>query len=323
MKKLLLSIFALTAYVGVNAQCNELFISQYVEGTGNNKALGIYNPTPNPINLNSQYRLTRYNNGTDSTTAFGNTQASTNLGNHVIPAGKEWVLVIDLVDPAGTGQNAPCAVALQQKADTLLDPDYNTGYAMYFNGNDALSIQKSTDGGTTWHYVDIFGKIGDPAMVTALSWSDQDPYDGSVGTFWTKDHTLIRKHTVKQGVTVNPSPNEFIVTTEWDSLPKNTFDSLGIHRCDCPTAGINEIDNSVSVKIFPNPSNDNYFQAVSTEAIEVIEVFNSIGQIEIRKEGNKFNKQMLVETSQLAKGMYFVKMSFSKNRTTVVKLSIQ
>lgn len=273
MKKQLLSLaLVLTAFGAIAQNCSEIFISEYVEGTGNNKALGIYNPTQNPINLNNQYRIVRYNNGTSAAAGEANVQAWTNLGKHVIAPGDEWVLVIDLIDPLGTGQNAPCDIALQAKADTFLDLDYNTGYAMYFNGNDALSIQKTLDGGSTWNYIDIFGMMGDPAMVTAVSWSDQPPYDGSVGAWWTKDHTLIRKHTVEHGVTSNPSP-EFIVTTEWDSLPKNTFDSLGTHWCDCPkAAGVNEIDHSVSVQLFPNPVNNNHFTIASAEYMQAIEV---------------------------------------------------
>lgn len=322
MKKLLLSVFALTTYVSVNAQCTDLFISEYVEGTSNNKALELFNPTPNPINLNDQYRMLRYNNGTSAAAGEANTQTMINLGHPVIASGQAYVIVIDLVDPLGTGQTAPADLALQAKADTFLCPDYNTSYTMYFNGNDAISLQKTTNGGTTWNYVDIFGMIGDAAMVSGQAWSDQFPYDGSVGKWWTKDHTLIRKATVEQGVTVNPSP-EFIVTAEWDSLPVNTFTGLGTHTCNCPTSGIKEIDNSVSVKIFPNPANADHFNITSTEPIEFVEVYNTIGQQVISKEGNKTEKRMLIETGNLPKGVYFVKATFAKNKTSVVKLSVQ
>jgi predicted extracellular nuclease len=53
MKKLLLSIFGFVATLNfAQAQCNELFISEYVEGTSNNKAIEIYNPTSNSIGAN-------------------------------------------------------------------------------------------------------------------------------------------------------------------------------------------------------------------------------------------------------------------------------
>ncbi|MBL7889336.1 MAG: hypothetical protein JNL24_07280, partial [Bacteroidia bacterium] len=53
MKKLLLSVFAFASAIIANAQCTDLIISEYVEGTSNNKALEIFNPTPNAISLNN------------------------------------------------------------------------------------------------------------------------------------------------------------------------------------------------------------------------------------------------------------------------------
>ena len=42
--------------------CQDLFISEYVEGWSNNRALEIYNPTNAAVDL-SDYRLERYSNG--------------------------------------------------------------------------------------------------------------------------------------------------------------------------------------------------------------------------------------------------------------------
>ncbi len=63
MKKTLLSLSLITlALVGKAQNCSELFISEYVEGSGNNKAIEVYNPTGSDINL-SNYRLIRFSNG--------------------------------------------------------------------------------------------------------------------------------------------------------------------------------------------------------------------------------------------------------------------
>ncbi len=58
MKKLLLLIIALASVGFASAQCNELFWSEYVEGSCNSKGLEIYKPTKNLINL-SAYAIKR------------------------------------------------------------------------------------------------------------------------------------------------------------------------------------------------------------------------------------------------------------------------
>jgi hypothetical protein len=333
MKKLLLNFALLLAVFGLKAQnCSDIFFSQYVEGYGNNKALGIYNPTPNPIHLNNQYRMIRYSNGSSAAAGEANTQAMINLGSHTIASGKEWVIVIDLVDPAGTGQNMPVDTALQAKADTFLCPVYNTSYTMYFNGNDALSIQKTLDNGNTWQYVDIFAQIGDPNMTSndgTGGWCNIFPYECAYEAAWTYRHTLIRKSSVMQGTIVNPNP--FIVSDQWDSLLSYRFGSpldstiqyLGHHKCDCPTgAGINEIDNSVSIQLFPNPVSNNNFTITSSEFMQAIEINNVIGQQVLRKE-TKHSKQFAVETGNIPKGIYSARIYFSEGKTKTVKLIVQ
>jgi hypothetical protein len=184
----------------------------------------------------------------------------------------------------------------------------------YMNGNDAIVLYKNTS------IIDILGMTGDAAMTSGYGWSDAFPYDGSAGAIWTENHTLVRKASVMQGVTVNPSP-EFIVTTQWDSLPKDTWTGLGTHTCSCPT-GIDEIDNTISIVVYPNPTNDNHFNISSPVAIKEVEVYNMLGEMVIAQTGNK-EKQLVIGTGNLSKGLYIVKALFENNKTTVVKLTIQ
>ena len=51
--------------IGQNNTCSDLFISEYVEGPGNNNAIEIYNPTSFDIDL-SDYTINRYGNGSSS-----------------------------------------------------------------------------------------------------------------------------------------------------------------------------------------------------------------------------------------------------------------
>jgi len=200
--------------------CAELLFSEYVEGTGNNKALEIFNPTENPINL-SAYRLARYVNGSTNPDLIG-------LSGSLAPK-KTYVVVLDKRDPNGTGTETPVDSSLIAVADTFLCPDQNLNQTMYFNGNDAMSLQKSNG-----QIVDLIGKIGENPGV---GWTDDSlctagPFtDKCSAIAWTLNHTMIRKHQVGSGITLNPA--YFDVTLEWDTLPVNTFTNLGFHESDC------------------------------------------------------------------------------------------
>ncbi len=314
MKKLLLSVFTLSACLSANAQCTELFISEYVEGTGNDKAIEIYNPTSNAINLTG-YRLERFSNGAQTSAAGGVLSLSGTIAAHGV-----FIIVNGQTTTVVSPPSPACSPALQVMANQL-DGAYPA--PTYFNGNDAMVLFKNTT------MIDILGKIGDAAMTSSggsYGWSYNSPYDGSPGSgaILTENHTLVRKASVTTGITVNPT-NEFITTAEWDSLPKDTWTGLGTHICTCGNAsGINEIvDNTASVIVYPNPSNNGFFNISTSETIVSIEVYNVFGQKVINTEGTKKGNQAKVETANLAKGVYTVKVNFENNKTSVVKLSLQ
>ena len=205
---------------GEQQPCTELFFSEYVEGTGNNKALEIYNPTNTVIDLGS-YRIARYGNG--------NTVPDVVALAGTIQPKQAYVVVIDKRDPNGTGYNTPVDTALMAVADTFLCPDYSVNKTMYFNGNDAMALER-----TNGILVDLIGKIGENP---GDGWTDDStcaaaPFTDACGAEpWTMNHTLIRKFDVSTGVTHNPA--YFNVTLQWDSLPADTFDSLGTHYGQC------------------------------------------------------------------------------------------
>ena len=112
MKKNLLLITLIFFGAGVFAQeCSDLFISEYVEGSGNNKAIELYNPTNNPIDL-VNYELVRYSNGAFERNAVG-------LMGWIEPK-STFVVVLEKLDPNGTGYEVPVDTALQEKADLFL-----------------------------------------------------------------------------------------------------------------------------------------------------------------------------------------------------------
>jgi len=301
MKKNLLSAFLIAFSFAATAQttCNELFISEYIDGSGNDKALEIYNPTNNAISLTG-YSLNRYSNGATTFTNGGTLNLTGTIAAHS-------AFVIVNGQTTGSGSSPAASPVLQAMAD-LLDGAYPA--PTYMNGDDAITLEKAG------MKLDILGKIGeDPGA----SWTDVFPYTDAAGAYWTKDHTLQRKASVTGGVTTNPTA--FNPMTQWDSLPKNTWTGLGAHTCSCPV-GINEMDNSVSVLVYPNPSNLEYVTVSTSEIIVQVQLFNTIGQEVMIAQGNKNDKTIILETAQLPKGVYFMKASFDKGKSTVVKLSI-
>ena len=260
MKRILFTIVSLTLLSQFSfAQCNDLFISEYVEGTGNNKAIEIYNPTINPVSL-ANYRLIRHDNGNSNTLEPIDPQHVLNLPSNITMAPKTvYVMALNLTDPNGTGQSAPIDLALQAVADTLLCNGCATtvgnSRVLCFNGDDALALQKNVGG--SWVNIDIFACIGEQptnnngtASPTA-GWTILPPYSSMpVGytpagayflEYWTQDKTLYRKFGVETGVVTNPPVASFNPSVQWDSLPANTFDGLGNHDCVC---GCTDLTNS-------------------------------------------------------------------------------
>lgn len=135
-----------------------LYISEYVEGSGNNKYVELYNPTPTALSL-SGWSLRTYVNGAASPTA-------TLLLSGSVPAGGTFVI---RREPTGTWTGT---ADLTDSGDTL-----------NFNGNDPVGLYS----GST--LVDIVGIPGDasdhlkdmtlvrkPGMSATATWSLSDWY---------------------------------------------------------------------------------------------------------------------------------------------------
>jgi len=303
MKKIVLCLSLVTFGTAFSQDCSEIFISEYVEGTGNDKALELYNPTGASISL-SGYSIERFSNGSSTSTSGGVLMLSGTIAAHD-------AFVIVNGQTVTSGSSPACSPALQALADQL-DGVYPA--PTYMNGNDAIVLFKNSVA------IDYMGKTGDAAMTTGSGWGDEFPYDGSVGAVWTENHTLIRKSSVLKGITVNPDP--FIVDVEWDSLPKDTWTNLGTHVCDCPL-GLEEDNATISFVVFPNPSNTGFTNIVSSEAIETVQIIDLTGSVVFSKKSNEMSKTELLNTADLNKGMYVIKIGHANGTLVQTNLIIQ
>ena len=167
----------------------DLFFSEYIEGSSNNKVLEIYNGTGATVDLSAEnYIIEIYFNG-NSTPTTTISLAGTVADNNV------FVIADD-----GAASEI-LAKADQQTTSSL------------FNGDDAIVLRK---GGSSGAIVDVIGQIGvDPGS----EWTG-----GSIGT---QNETLRRKSSVTEGDT--DGSDSFDPSVQWDGFAEDTFDGLGSH----------------------------------------------------------------------------------------------
>ena len=294
MKKIIL-VLATVLLANLNSfgQCSELFISEYVEGSGNNKAIEIFNPTGSAINLTG-YSIRRYSNGNSDFSAGGEVQLT-----GTIPAFGTWVLVNGQTSTTPT--SPACDPALQALANQL-DIPYPS--PTYMNGNDAITLSKN---GVD---IDIFGKIGeDPGT----AWTNVFPFTDGDGAWITSDHTMIRKSAVNTGITANPAA--FDPLAQYDTLVRNTWTNLGSHTCVC-AVGIEEVKGP-EVRVFPNPFNQNgEIHISSSAAISRVEILTLLGQIVYSNQlTDKSARALIANPLGLTNGIYILRI-YSANAPT-------
>ena len=302
MKRILLSLGAILT-ISLSAQdCSELFISEYVEGPGNNNAIEIYNPTNGTIDLQG-YIINRYSNGASSgpeSWQLGGTIASGDaivVGNGQVDS--VWV---------STYWSLPVDPIFYSNLDFHCNGDYDANSTFYFNGDDAMTLEK--DG----NIIDIFGKVGeDPGS----AWTDDltaGYTDANGGTWWTKRQTLIRKPSIKTGVTLNPIL--FNPTAEYDSLPDATYTEMGSHTCDCITTSI--INKDITYVIYPNPAPKGQNIIINSKStISYIEIYNILGERIISE------RTSIISTEMLLKGSYLINIYFEDGKSARNKLIIE
>lgn len=171
----------------------ELFFSEYIEGSNNNKALEIYNGTGAAVDL-SNYQILYFNNGSPTPTI---TYPLTGT----VLAGDVFVLTTDTAD----------AILIAAADVVLAYPS-----VVHFNGDDALALQKITPLTT----LDVIGQIG----------NDPGTYWGTE-PITTAEHTLTRMDSICEGDPDGSDP--FDPALEWNGFAQNDYSFIGFHDTNC------------------------------------------------------------------------------------------
>ena len=190
IKKILLPILMLGFVSLIFAQAADLFFSEYIEGSSNNKAIEIFNGTGAPVDL-SQYTVKLASNGGTWSTSNSVTLSGTLNNNDVF------------------------VIANSQANQTILDVADLTHTVTYFNGNDCLGL---------FHGDTMIDIIGVYQQDPGTAW----PVAGIDGA--TLNHTLIRKPEVVQGNTDWLSgAGTNLDNSEWIVHPQDYIENLGSH----------------------------------------------------------------------------------------------
>ncbi|MHB2154610.1 lamin tail domain-containing protein [Calditrichota bacterium GD2] len=194
MRKLLAILSFVFMPVFIFSQATDLFISEYIEGSGYNKALEIFNGTGAPVDL-SQYQVWRISNG-------GNWPEAT-------------------INLSGTLNDGDVFVIANPSADqAVLDVADTTSSNASWNGDDAVGLAKD-DGNGNFVLIDAIGEDGaDPGT----------GWDVAGVTNATADHTLIRKEDVTSPTTDwAASAGTNSEDSQWIVQGQDYFNDLGTH----------------------------------------------------------------------------------------------
>ncbi len=193
MRRFLLLLLLLLLPAITYAQVSDLLISEYIEGSSNNKAIELFNGTGSAVNLAAgQYVIQMYFNGSSSAGLTVNLAGT-------VASGDVFVLA-----------HASAAAAILAQAD-------QTNSASWFNGDDAIVLRR---GGATGTIVDVIGQVGnDPGT------------EWGTGLASTADNTLRRKAGACTGD--GTATDAFDPSAGFDGFAQDDFSGLGSHSAEC------------------------------------------------------------------------------------------
>lgn len=249
----------------------EIFFSEYLEGSSNNKALELVNLTNADIDL-SAYSIKRQSNGGLNGAEW---EFNFPLTGKVIKSQDVFVIVNEAAGehPASKSQKGRIAGDfLISIADSIRvhNGDTNFGAPLNFNGDDPIGLFKNNV------LIDIIGT-----------------YNSGQIDFGT-DKTLRRKINITQ-----PNIN-FDLTNEWEVFDKDNADDFGQHSAIVlSTNSFSKAD----IQFYPNPVKDIInINNKSNREIKNITIYNMLGE----KVFYQNNPTKNINIKKISKGIYML-----------------
>ena len=262
-------IIATTNNIDTNS--TEIFFSEYLEGSSNNKALELVNLTDKDIDL-SAYSIKRQSNGGLNGADW---EFNFPLTGKIIKSQDVFVIVNEAAGEHSASKSQKAIAAgdfLISIADSIRvhNGDTNFGAPLNFNGDDPIGLFKNNV------LIDIIGTYN----------SGQIEFG--------EDKTLRRKKNITQ-----PNTN-FDLTNEWDVFDKDNADDFGQHSAIVLSTNLFSGGN---IQFYPNPVRDllNIRNTTNSE-IKNITIYNFLGKKVFYQKNPTYN----INVKKISKGIYML-----------------
>ncbi|GAB4147389.1 MAG: hypothetical protein Fur0041_21410 [Bacteroidia bacterium] len=187
---------------------------------------------------------------------------------------------------------------------------FQVAYRLYTNPtanpnfSDSLRVLVSTDCGATW--TSVYFKYGTQLTTATPAYSTTAFVP--TASQWRLETVSLASYASQTNVMI-----KFVNSTHYEN---NLFiDDINITT----STGVNNIDLSGSVNVFPNPNNGLFNLNVSLPAQDrmQVRVYNTIGQtVQTFEEGNTYGGSYNIDLTQQAEGVYFVEVRTGEGVTT-------
>ncbi|GAB3298541.1 hypothetical protein GCM10027511_13790 [Hymenobacter humi] len=340
----------------------ELFFSEYNEGAhvtgtnyggatpsnGNERAIEIYNPTNNTVNLNP-YSIRRYSNGSatvvEEEKLFRSNTTQQAVGANTLTARSTFVIASGQATLPDIVNKANQFSALYQAATT---PTVIVGGGtVYFNGDDAMALVRypsGTAGQGQGVIIDIIGVIGTQPAPSGTggtgNWSGTNPADGTPAVYVSSaNQSIVRRPSVSGGTRVNPAAATYNIANEWmmystafngtggTSNPGGQlYNQLGQHNDYVGPFGVYQATISstlakfdANVSVYPNPAHGTATVEIKDAKVGTVTVINNLGQRISAQSKGVGQEKIELNISGLKAGLYFVQILSADGQSGIYK----